>query len=114
MTAAATSWSRAAVLRKVAAHFQVDEAGEVLALLDTYESSSEDPPHRVHLAVLKLSNGDIDAIRRYVALAMVDFRDVLASAEYPTQLRLGANAEPEERREAEVADRKQYRRWLES
>ncbi len=105
--------SRAAVLRKVASHFPAEDTEEVLALLDTYEPSSGGPPHRVHLAILKLSDGDTEAVRQYLSLAEVDYRDVIASAEYPAQMRIGPNATPEAKQVAEAADREQYRRWLE-
>ena len=35
---------------------------------------------RVHLAVLKLSGGDIAAFRRHLALARLDWRDTLVAA----------------------------------
>ena len=37
----------------------------------------------MRLAILKLSRGDIGQVRRYVRVAKVDFRDVIAPAEYP-------------------------------
>jgi hypothetical protein len=40
-------------------------------------------PVRVHLAVLKLANGDMKSLLHYVSAACSDSRDVIAHAEYP-------------------------------
>ncbi len=39
--------------------------------------------HRIRLAVLKLANGNREEIRRYIQVALTDFRDVLTLAEHP-------------------------------
>jgi hypothetical protein len=46
-------------------------AGELLA------SYSDVEQERVHLAILDLSGGELDALRHYVERAQADFRDVL-------------------------------------
>jgi hypothetical protein len=74
-------------------------------------------PERVRLAVLKLSEGEPEQVRRYVEAAQTDYRDVLAWAGYPEQLRSGAtrfNTSREEYEAILTRDRDQYRQWMES
>ena len=76
-------------------------------------SDKESP--RVHLAILKLSEGDTDKLMSFIEAAKVDYRDVLAWAEYPEQLRSGKtryNTPLEEYEAILRADRTQYEAWL--
>ena len=70
-------------------------------------------PDRVRLAILKLSRGEADRIEELVDLAMIDFRDVLAAAEYPNYMTLPAGIDPSspEAQEAIRADWQQYTEW---
>jgi hypothetical protein len=71
---------------------------------------------RVKLAILKLSGGDIEALRQAAAAAALDWRDVVAWAEYPEQMRAGhGEVEPgsAEGRAMRRRDARQLRRWLE-
>jgi hypothetical protein len=72
-------------------------------------------PERVQLAILKLSEGDPDKLRQNVELAKIDYRDVLAGAEYPEQMESGAtayNTETEDYEAILARDREQYESWL--
>jgi hypothetical protein len=61
----------------------------VLELLDTYGVESyERERERVQLAILKLSEGNEEKLREFVAVAKRDYRDVLFWAEYPEESRL--------------------------
>jgi len=61
----------------------------VLELLDKYGVESyERERERVQLAILKLSEGNEDKLREFVAVAKRDYRDVLFWAEYPEESRL--------------------------
>jgi hypothetical protein len=74
--------------------------------VEPYELERE----RVQLAILKLSEGDIGRLQRYVEVAKADYRDVLAWAEYPEQTRAGAagpNSSPETLRAIRERDRRQ-------
>jgi len=66
---------------------------------------------RVALAALKLSGSDLGALRRCVDAARADYRDILAWAEYPRQMRLGASAPPADLAEARREDAAEYERW---
>jgi hypothetical protein len=70
----------------------------------------------VQLAILKLSKGQRDQLPELVKMAKRDYRDVLAYAEYPEQMRLGfvgmSKLSPDEREAIKQRDRKQYRKWL--
>ena len=75
-----------------------------------------DPPSpRLQLGVLKLSEGDAERLKEYIRLARIDYRDVLAYAEYPEEMRAGsAKSKPGERELDEIRrrDRAQYEAWL--
>jgi hypothetical protein len=109
-----TEATRALVLEKLRQAFPDEQvAAEAVIRLDSYQSeSSEQGAHRVQLAILKLSGGDLDQLRQYVEAAKQDFRDVLAGAEYPEEMRVGFDISPEERRAIQERDRKQYLDWL--
>ncbi len=48
------------------------------------KENHEKEENRVRLAVLKLSNGDLDGLIQFIDLAKQDYRDVLLRAEYDT------------------------------
>jgi hypothetical protein len=110
------SVTRADVERVVRRDFLPAQYEEVLALLGEY--GGEDwhrEADRVHLAILKLSSGDIDTLRHEVAIAKSDYRDVLAPAEYPTCMRQSSSTfqlPPKERRRIFDQDWQQYQDWL--
>lgn len=89
------------------------DAQELLTQLqgiDGYE------PARVQLAILKLSNGDSEKLHDYIQAARLDYRDVLAWAEYPEQMRSGKsryNTDLDVYEAILKADREQYEAWLE-
>jgi hypothetical protein len=110
--------TRALVLAKFAQLFGAHPDSEaLLALLDRYGARERDREReRVQLAILKLGAGDPDKLRHNVEAALVDYRDVLAWAEYPKQMDTGAtvfNSPAEEIQEIRKSDRSQYRDWLE-
>lgn len=71
-------------------------------------------PERVAVACLKLSDGDPMRLGHFVARAITDYRDILAWAEYPRQMRLGPNAPLAEQARARREDKHEYERWLKS
>ena len=79
--------TRADVERVVCRDFPEAMFVEVLSLLDEYDATSGPPSARVQLAVLKLADGDMRALKRSVRDARMDYRDVLAWAEYPQYMR---------------------------
>jgi hypothetical protein len=95
--------------RLFGAHPDAKELREALLKYTDKESP------RVHLAILKLSEGDTDKLKSYIKAAKADYRDVLAWAEYPEQMRSGKTRfnTPLEEYEAIVrVDRTQYEAWL--
>jgi hypothetical protein len=70
---------------------------------------------RVALAVLKLSNGSIQAARANLEAAHRDWRDVIAYAEYPAYMQTGSGVgslSSAQRDDIIQADWEQYTRWL--
>ena len=105
------------VERIVRRDFPKDEFDSALAALGQYADGSlprECP--RVQLAALKLAQGDLQSLRRHIANAERDYRDVLAAAEYPRYMSAGMFRVRELSRKEQQAiadsDWDQYQRWL--
>src|SRR5947208_14406042 len=81
--------SRDEVVAAVEATLSESAHVRVLQLLDTYGVESyERERERVQLAILKLSEGNEEKLREFVAVAKRDYRDVLFWAENPEESRL--------------------------
>lgn len=81
--------SRDDVVAVVQKTFPESAHNRVLELLDTYGVESyERERERVQLAILKLSEGNEEKLREFVAIAKRDYRDVLFWAEYPEEAKL--------------------------
>lgn len=98
--------------RIVRRDYPSDMIDEVFALLEGYESRE---PYRVRLAALKLACGNIDDLKRYVEWAKMDYRDVIAPAEYPLASKKWSamkNMADDEVEEIYARDWEQYQEWL--
>jgi len=105
------------VLRIIRRDFPQDNVKAVLADLETYGLESwQSEKVRVQLAVLKLSRGNLDSLRKFVSVAQQDYRDVLAPAEYPLSFKLAfsleANTDGMQVSKLQNADWQQYHAWL--
>ena len=91
------------------------KSDEVLKYLNEYVSENE--KFRVWAALLKISNGSISELRKNILLANVDYRDVLAEAEYPVYTKkVGFDSNKFSKSELEKiikSDFEQYKEWLE-
>ncbi len=97
------------VSMKIAQTFSPDDSATVSHLLAGYEPPSSMSVDRVRLAILKLSDGDIDRLLELIELAGIDARDVVGEAEYPRQMHHPPGmATPE----MILADRADYEDWL--
>ena len=71
---------------------------------------------RVRLAALKLAPGNLESLRRHIANAEQDYRDVLVAAEYPEYMRAGgfwvSKLPRKEQRRIINSDWDQYTKWL--
>lgn len=87
---------------------------EVLAILREYGTEDwEGEPVRVRLAVLRLAAGDLEHLRYEMDRAKRDYRDVLASAEYPGYAQCKVKElSPEDRKRIIDTDWRQYQQWL--
>ena len=104
------------VNRIVRRDFPPDQFDTVISILHAY--GSEDwhrEVDRVRLAVLKLAGGDRQGLTRHIETAKMDYRDVLAYAEYPDYMRMvppsGDFSEKEKERIIQ-SDWEQYTSWL--
>ena len=104
------------VERVVRRDYPAGRVPEVFALLKQYGTETwHGEPHRVRLAALKLSAGDIERLRYQIEGAKCDYRDVLAEAEYPEYTKRMfriRQLRPEEQHRIIDADWKQYQDWL--
>ena len=81
--------SRDEVVAVVQKSFPDSAHSRVIELLDGYGVESyERERERVQLAILKLSEGNEEKLREFVAVAKRDYRDVLFWAENPEEARL--------------------------
>ena len=105
---------RADVERIVRRDFPAGVFEEILGILDRYQSDhGPSAGARVHLAALKLADGNREALRKWVEDAQRDFRDVLADAEYPRYMRtVPGPSQPRNVDEIIEADWRQYQTWL--
>lgn len=109
--------TRGKVLEKVAQYWPDVNPREIMDILDEYGiESSERGRARVHLAIVKLSEGQRDRLEELVEMAKRDYRDVLAYAEYPEEMRMGfvrvSQLPTEEVQAMRRRDREQYLEWL--
>jgi hypothetical protein len=102
------------VLRVIRRDFPSEAPEGVLEALSEYAWDRE--PHRVHLAILKLSAGSLEKVQENVRVANTDYRDVLAAAEYPRFMEVGFTGVERmtetEVEEMQAADWRDYQAWL--
>ena len=88
--------SREDVVLIVQKTFPETSHSRVIELIDTYGVESyERERERVQLAILKLSEGNEEKLREYVAVAKRDYRDVLFWAENPEEAKLDTSEKRE-------------------
>ena len=105
--------TRELVLSIIKRDFPTEDTEAVIARLDAYgKEPHERERERVHLAVLRLSEGDSAKLLYWIDIAKQDYRDALAWAEYPSQMRAPVNADPDQVKRISQEDRKQYLAWL--
>lgn len=96
--------------------FGESELDTVLSVLHEYGKQSwhqVQDVNRVRAAILKLSRANPDLLLHETQTAILDYRDVLAPAEYPNYLRSRAVDDDEKKRIVE-ADWKQYMDWFDN
>ena len=68
----------------VAEAFPAERLREALAILSDYGVEKHEPEReRVRRAIVSLSEGNLDRLRHFIAVAKADYRDVLFWAETP-------------------------------
>ena len=105
-------------LEKIKYYWPDEDPEKILMILRQYgQEDYEKESPRIQLAIIKLSDGDLEKLVEYVNLAKRDYRDVLAYAEYPEEIRTGfvgmQKLTEEEARAIRERDREQYLNWLE-
>ena len=104
------------VRRIVRRDFPPKDFDTVMTVLRQYGGEkSQRESARVQLGILKLANGNVDELQKHIDVARVDYRDVLAPAEYPEYLKAGfqtGELPARERKRIIENDWEQYERWL--
>ena len=107
-----TKPTREMVEAKVRQLFPQHDVADIMKLLDEYRTTYPERD-RVQLAILKLCDGNIINLRKQVAIANFDYRDVLGYAEYPNQIKAGFNVQGGQvQQELAKKDMQQYLDWL--
>ncbi len=104
--------------RRLAAVFP-DEAdrGRALELLMAYAEGDRDAGFdRVRIAALYNSHGSLEKLSANMELANIDYRDVIASAEYRSLMELPHDTAPGSREYAQAIedDAERYSAWLDA
>lgn len=102
------------VLDKIRQVFPSKDPQEILSILEDYGTEDwEHGKYRVYLAILKLCDEErLSDPTKYVKVAKQDYRDVLAWAEYPNQMKHGPTKDPKVRERLKRLDNQQYQAWL--
>jgi hypothetical protein len=67
---------------------------------------------RVHLAILRLAGSNLEEVKKFVETANGDPRDVIAWAEYPSQMGARSSLSKEERLRIAEEDLDAYETWI--
>lgn len=98
--------------KKIQQIFPDKEMSEIIECLEEYGAKSKEKD-RVHLAILKLCEEEkLSDPSIYVKAAQADYRDVLAWAEYPHQMKHGPEKDPQISAQLVKKDEEQYKAWL--
>ena len=103
------------VIRIISRDFDDSQLDQVLTILEKYEKEEHyDSSPRINLAILKLASGGIIKVVEYTKIAIQDYRDVLAWAEYPRYMKeVGFDLTEQEVVEKIIKDDwRQYLEWL--
>jgi hypothetical protein len=105
--------TNADIKRIIERDFPKNERDRVIKTLNRYKSESEKGANRVHAAILKISDGSVEKVEKNVEVAIIDYRDVLSWAEYPSYSKnLFEEFSYEKEKQQNDDDWQQYNEWL--
>ncbi|URA10625.1 hypothetical protein [Thermospira aquatica] len=70
------------IIRIIKREFKDYDIECILSILEGYNSESERGKYRLYASILKLANGNIDLLKKYVNEANNDYRNIISLAEY--------------------------------
>lgn len=90
------------------------EFGEIESILGMYKSESIAGRNRIYASILKLSDCNIELLRKYVTKAVNDYRDIIALSEYPnySEYALESNLSDQIKQQLIDEDWMQYQEWF--
>ena len=102
------------ITRIIKRDFPHSDFDKIEATLSMYKSESQKGRNRIYAAILKLSNGNFELIKKYVEKAIADYRDIIALSEYPhySKHSFDDNLSENEKEKLIEEDWKQYENWL--
>ena len=71
------------IKRIIKRDFPQSELTEIENILQIYKSKSKEGRNRIYASLLKLSDGNLELLKKLVEKANNDFRDIIAMSEYP-------------------------------
>ncbi len=94
------------IFAKISQTFPNEEAEKIFSILN---NSSERNEERTQLAILKLSEDNLEELQRLLEIAKADWRDVLAWAESPEEMKNDTwKMDADEVKKIRERDRQQY------
>jgi hypothetical protein len=106
--------SNSDIKRIIKRDFSQSEFVETENILQLYKSESESGRNRVFASILKLSNGDLELLKKFVEKAKYDFRDIISLSEYPsyTEHAFGNDLSEQKKKQLIEDDWSQYKYWF--
>lgn len=107
------SYNKNLVITKAKDCFPNENLQQVLSILNLYGlEEHEGEVERVQIAILKLSENDLQQLKEAVQEAKRDYRNVLAWAEFPDELLASTWEMNNKVNDIRNKDKKQYLDWL--
>lgn len=102
------------IKRIIKRDFPQSEFTEIESALQMYKSKSEGGRNRVFASILKLSDGNLELVKKFAEKANYDFRDVVSLSEYPNYTEHAFDEDlPEQKKKQLINDDwRQYWYWL--
>ncbi len=101
------------ILEKIIARDFKGELANVKDVLEKIESDSDIGKKRISAAILKLADGNLKEVEKYIQDGNIDFRDIISQAEYPRCSKLGFEAINNPNiKKVYLEDWKEYTKWL--
>ena len=106
--------SNSDIKRIIKRDFPYLEFNEIEGILQMYKSESKEGRNRIFASILKLSDGQLELVKKFVSKANYDFRDIIALSEYPNYSEYAFDDDLSEQKKQQLIndDWCQFEHWL--